>query len=458
MNCKTARIPYPDQLAIHKDTQWIYTKFIYKDLLKLRNKSPHFKRNGIASANSTKQMAKSFDIYGCPIKKGQLSEQVLEKIQMIVDKRKCECADFFTLGKLGNPSLLNLKDGKNTIIKDDDGFTETCEHVNKADILPVATGKENKFKHIVANHRVLGNEEGCLANARFNNVPQMKDIDIQLKEKDDHIEILRKFLSKSMKIIKSLYEQIELLNSTQKLKTEEGKNCEFEHIENLFSEEITDGNLDLIGKFLDALQHSSDTENNNILSKKVEQLAEKYGDGAKTLAETLVKLTSGGQGEVSHLASPSKMQQKSSILAKVMDMSLSPIQTPKETGKDFKQVPEYIQKQYLLKRNNSKINQADFCKIKKEEHAKKKNHNKSCISYRNKMRIKGGDDINSSSIAKNIKECQEDNNLENNKIEKNINHIETAMSNFLGGFKDIKSELSQLGEAMQSCSQISLLK
>ena len=370
-----------------------------------------------------------------------------------------------------------------------------------------------------------------------------------LKEKDAHIEILRKLLTKAMKIIKSLRDQINLITSKKGTKPTKiaGKG------DDILSGEVTEGNLDEIGNFLDALHNVANSENEKLLYDKVELLAEKYGDEAKSLAETLVKLTNRTLGgSTNQFASPNKLI-KNTKPAAMIDPSLSPIETPgKSPGLQhmsvhneimdlYRQAEEDMEKKNVketerekgslqmtfqqddnekegknistkrseepgstsrsirnwktfvagAESNNSETEEEKEAEQEKKtrkqnqssatgggmrrDTATKKKENKEVPSRaqrKSKMTRENDDDSLSEERSTNRgKQTKTDHkkfeeslsvqsqrdvarNPNNDTMDENLTNIEAAMSNFLGGFKDIKSELSQIGEAMQNCSQI----
>ncbi len=410
-----------------------------------------------------------------------------------------------------------------------------------------------------------------IGTAEFKNPLEKESSDnkMMLKEKEAHVEILRKLLTKAMKIIKSLRDQINLLNAQQK---PAGNGTRAPHLpgkyEEVLTEDVTEGNLEEIGNFLDALHNATTTENERLLSRKVELLAEKYGDEAKSLAETLVKLTSRTiVGGTNQFASPGKLQTKAGNIAETaMDTSLSPIHTPGRSPSHMSVHNEimelYRQAEDEMEHNKNPgdsekenedekgkaeaqmtFQQEDASPTTSENGAKKeksklksksksrsrspksirnwktfvadnagedpeseseevsrlkRKHNRSCAAaaggyrrgrnsccnYSRSGKLRGsrkpngeeGSGNNRDNPEQDKKENQspeeadsrrpktdhrrmedslsiQDTHNGNDSLEDNLTHIEAAMSNFLGGFKDLKSELSQIGEVMQSCNQ-----
>ena len=389
-------------------------------------------------------------------------------------------------------------------------------------------------------------EGGCIdiGTAEFKN-PLDKDSDHKtvLKEKEAHIEILRKLLAKAMRIIKALRDQVGLLNAQNGKKGDKDQMKALGRLESVLAGDITEGNLDEIGNFMDALHNVTHTENERLLNKKVELLAEKYGDEAKSLAENLVKLTSRSIGGTNQFASPTRLQTKAGhMLSNGIDSSLSPIQTPgkspnhmsvhneimdlyrqaeeemeqknaeqakkgelqmtfqQEEDKQESDVEPEKNKGHSRSSSRSIRNWKTFvANVNEEEEnseedvdAKKRRHNRSCAAAGRKgkkpnngkkqkestdetesnrsrkpktdhRRLEESISMRSShnhSIKDEVKKGvkPKGDNKENDSLDENLMHIESAMSNFLCGFKDLKSELSQIGEAMHSCSQIPVSK
>eukprot|EP01022_Parablepharisma_sp_SALTPOND_P019993 TRINITY_DN3518_c0_g1_i1.p1 TRINITY_DN3518_c0_g1~~TRINITY_DN3518_c0_g1_i1.p1 ORF type:complete len:638 (-),score=74.13 TRINITY_DN3518_c0_g1_i1:909-2822(-) len=463
----------------------------------------------------------------------------------VVDTETCRHTDNkFTIGADGK--CTKVSDGSHFIGSNSKGSRKSCIRVINA----ATSEKENKKRDCIVEEVLFSGEDDLdsydksvdIGTAEFKNPldNNSKDPEIKLvlKEKEAHIEILRKLLTKSMKIIKSLRDQITLLSAKKGGKIHPqllGK------LEDVLAGEVTEGNLEEIGNFLDALQNVTTAENEHLLSKKVELLAEKYGDEAKSLAETLVKLTSRTLGGgTNQFASPAKLLRTKAANAAGIDTTLSPIRTPgksptapqhmsvhNEIMDLYRQAEEEMERKNVCykekgnlqmtfqqedektKRSNEKV-ESTSRSIKnwktfvagaseseeepEEVQKRKRRHNRSCAAggalrrnIRGDLRIsvKGmprrrEDKENSSpeegtnrskkpktdhrklEESLSIQSPQDDNfnetNPNNDTLDENLTHIEAAMSNFLGGFKDIKSELSQLGEVMQSCSQYQVPK
>lgn len=503
-------VPSLSTHSIKKDSKGIYTKCIYQDLLKIRNQAPLVSRNGVPiliSANTSQPKFK-YDKKSTTIKT-QLTEEAIQKIENIAEKRKQiheiedennkisagfmserkERLTKYPIDDYTSPAKI-LTNKNNFLSERKNNVNALCQEEENVLIVPQKSSlsihfigsntkkykiklrkeKENSNKNDKELEKLLKCDNNNVKDipslvhgtAEFNNNMQIGDKESEyktlLKEKNTHIDILRKLLSKSMKIIKSFHDQIGLLSPNK----EAAKNSKFEQLDKLLTEDFNDRNLDQIGKFLDALHESSNEKNKNILSQKVELIAEKYGEEAKSLAENLIKLTNRTYGGgTNQFISPSKTPLKSNFLAKIMDMSLSPIQTPCETSNQ------------VSVRNGI----TELCKDAEDETEKKK----SISEDTKQMTFQQEEEENTSENCQTYEDTQkEDRHAHNNKscatskkkkykakeiipnkntsVESNIAHIETAMNNFIGGFKDIKNELSQIGEAMQSCSPTSLLK
>jgi len=557
---------------------------------------------------------------------------VQEKQTLLISDKKCSLAEFLT----SNDAKLKVNSQPNVIVD-----TETCRHAeNKFTIgedgkcMRIGDGthfigsnkKESRKSLIRVINNDNGNKENCplqkkeciveevlfsgddyelggstqkpigssvdIGTAEFKNPLDNKDSalptsqpldsdrnDIINKEKDAHIEILRKLLTKSMKIIKSLRDQIILLTSDCK-KSAPKNNTPLSKIEEFLAGEINIGNLEEIGNFLDALKNSTSAENERLLSKKVDILAEKYGDEAKSLAENLVRLTSRTIGSgTNQFISPTKIVQKPEGAinpTNPMDSTLSPILTPAKSPEKhngthmsvhneimdlYRQAEEEMEKKNIKKpethpktsqilkvdkaqktevnslqmtfqqeenENNSSAKKSEILEnsgstsrsIKNwktfiaeniensaEPSKQTKNpHNKSVAATGNGKRSKKtyakSEFENAKEMQIEVKKAQKlehenreifdsaqkseesekkiktdhrkleesiplqspvilttcRSNAQNDTLDENLNHIEAAMSNFLGGFKDLKTELSQIGEAMHSASQIEMQK
>jgi len=229
---------------------------------------------------------------------------------------------------------------------------------------------------------------------------------------------LKRLLERALSVIKALCGQIVLLNpheSTQQY---------LAILKNIsVNDEVEIGNI------LNRLQKAIAAHNEQILSKKADRLTTKYLDDTRhNKAINDINLWQYKESLIDSMCS-SKSVKKLEEIRGEFQMTFQPNTVRDSKGK-VDSVSRSIKdwKTFVAGMEENSSDGED----EQEEHILKEN-----ISTNKLIRNTNKKSINTSTY----------NHFKDN----SLSHIEDAMKSFLGEFKDIKSELTQIGESIQSC-------
>jgi len=377
----------------------------------------------------------------------KLPEEILEKVEKISSQHLRPKADKAV-------QLSIIEDHALNSLTINPGFTEdklmsalidndTCRHSEEKFTIS-SDGKYSKLTDLFigSNTKKINNkisnkenqqtlnikEEINVGTAEFKN--PLQDATQALKEKDAHIEILRKLLKKSIRVIKGLQEQVWELGMKRGVKVVMHP---MEKIEDLLAVDVGIESLEDLNNFFDSFQQASPNEQKSF---------------SKPFAAHInkTKITS---------VVPMNVRSKSPHLIHVEDEALNKEMEEASFQMTFKDSKHDQIKEDSTSRSikdwKTFVNDIDKSSGSEDEMKQDRRHNKAYS-----MNIKGQQSKYRKKPKTDHRRLEDSLRVGNKEdtLDANLLHMESAMSEFLGGFKDIKSELSQIGEAMQSCTQL----
>jgi hypothetical protein len=381
----------------------------------------------------------------------KLPEEILEKVEKISSQHPRSKADKAVQLSIVDDNALNsltinpgyTEDKLMSALIDND----TCKHSEEKFIIS-SDGKYSKLTDLFIgsntkpytrisntadkeNKQTLNiKEEINLGTAEFKN--PLQDATQALKEKDAHIEILRRLLKKSIRVIKGLQEQVWELSMKRGVKV---LMHPMERVEDLLATDVGIESLEDLNNFFDSLQQASPNEQKSF----------------SKLFTTHTNKTKITRGPAMSSMVPMHVRSKSPHLIHVEDEALNKEMEEASFQMTFKDNKHDQVKEDSTSRSikdwKTFVNDMDKSSGSEDEIQQNRRHNKTYSMNIKKHRSKPKTD------HRRLEGSLRVGNKEDT-LDANLSHMESAMSEFLGGFKDIKSELSQIGEAMQSCAQL----
>jgi len=255
-------------------------------------------------------------------------------------------------------------------------------------------------------------KENCL----YSNT-NMEDSILPLKEISNK-QLLKKILNKALQVIKILKEQVIILSSSKE---------DLSYLDYF----IHTSDLNELSVFLDNMQSATIKENKKLLANKVKELAVQYRTDAKQLEETIIKLTS-----------PLKAKEHSKY----------------KTNRFTPYLHDKISNTYKTESTIKKKSSRHMNSIRTLRHTPQQDeiHN----NYASPKKICHNPNVFKSSQPQpyNIERRAVRSNKDYKNLkgepkavneDENLTDMETAVKDILGEFKDIKSELRNIGRAIK---------
>ena len=403
------------------DDKGFYSRYIYNDIMKLR----------ASNAISESSLTSKYDLY--KYNKGQLSNETIRRIEGIeLRKSKVDKAVQLSGAKNSESNIIDkekVEAWNNFTVRGNIPYEIPVEETN------------NRCIQIINDLESPNESRECPFNKYSSNPPNNHI------ENNEHIKNLKKLLYRSLNIIKALCGQIAL---------QKGKNDNQSYFQ--IFQKMPVATESEVGNLLDELQNAIATENERLLSKKVDLLTSEYkGNRSSMQSNGSSKLPLQCKIQDPFLTSMDNSTGHKGINEAInmkggLQMTFQPNTIRGANDKEdsvSRSIKEW--KTFIAGMEDNNSESEDELNFKHNKSYISKMNSKENINSNDNAHLKTNHKEKKTNLSNSYSRHKEDNS--DDILNDNLSHIEDAMSSFLGGFKDIKSELSQIGVAMQSCSE-----